>query len=95
MLHAVDPRRESFALRGAALFEGFDNDHARCRPRPCGENVGEELPVIRALLDKGEVLRFTQKLPHFHELRGEKFSENRTDADAGEEIAATSGAIGL
>jgi hypothetical protein len=76
------------------VLEGFDDDDAGRCTIPRGENVGEQLPVIRALFDEGEVVRFTEEFPHFAKLRGEQFPEDRADADAGEEVAASSGAAG-
>jgi hypothetical protein len=43
------------------------------------------------LLDEGEVVWVAESIPHLDELRGEKFAEDRTDADAGEKVAAASG----
>ena len=50
------------------------------------------MSVVRALLDEREVARVSQVPPHLEKLRGKEFAEDGSDADAGEKVAAFSGA---
>jgi hypothetical protein len=79
------------SLTGAETGKRFDDENAWQWSAPGREDVGEKLSVVGALLDKGEVVGVAESIPHLDELRGEKFAEDRTDADAGEKVAAASG----
>jgi hypothetical protein len=92
MRHLLPPRGKFPQLRGPALFERFDDDDARRSARPDGQDVVHQLAIVRTLLDEREVGGVAEQRAHFEELRGEQLSENRTDADAGEEIALPPGA---
>ena len=89
----VCPGSEGLLLDGAKLGQRFDHDDPRGAARPGGEDVGHESAVVGALLDKSEVIRVPEELPHFGKLGGEEFSEDGADAHVGEEVAAASGAV--
>ena len=79
-------------LQSAQVGQRLDDDDTRRRTAPRAEDVGHELSVVRALLDEREVARVSQVPPHLEKLRGKEFAEDGSDADAGEKVAAFSGA---
>jgi hypothetical protein len=86
------PRGERLLLAGAEAGKGFDDEDARQWSAPCREDVGEKLSVVGPLFDESEVAGVPQVFPHLEELRREKFSEDRTNAHAGEKISTLPGA---
>jgi hypothetical protein len=89
----VRPGSEGLLLDGAKRGHRFDHDDPRGAARPGSEDVGHEPAIVGALFDQGEVIRVPEELPHFGELGGEEFAEDRTDTHVGEEVAATSGPV--
>jgi hypothetical protein len=87
----IRPRGQRLSLTGAETGKRFDDENAWQRSAPGREDVGEKLSVVGALFHEGEIVGVSELFPHFDELRGEKFAEDRTDADAGEKVAAASG----
>ncbi len=87
----IRPAGECSLLASAETGKRFDDEDARQWSAPRREDVGEKLSVVGSLLDEGEVVWVAELIPHLDELRGEKFAEDRTDADAGEKVAAASG----
>ncbi len=51
-----------------------------------GEDIQAELPVVGALLDKGEPSGRAKPGPHFAKLARQDSSEDRTDADICEKV---------
>ena len=54
------------------------------------ENVACELAMVGALLDDEKIVDLAESFPDLGELRGDQFSKDRSDADVGKVIAASS-----
>lgn len=92
MREASGPPSKGFLVQRAEVFQRLYDNNSRYRSGPRGEDIGEKLSVVRPLFDESEVGGVAELFAHFEQLRGQKFSKNRSDADAGEKVAASPGA---
>lgn len=83
-LHAV---AESFRLRFAITRIRLHDEVGHRFVAKGAQNVLGELPLMRALLDDGEILRLAERPPFLKSAHGQQFAEQRADAHTGEKIA--------